>query len=164
MTRKKRLLRDAHHEAGHAVAAWWSGLSVRLISLKPDATTWTRVEYDHHETFRPGTAPSAGDRSEWRKWVKSHAVATIAGPLAVMILTGDDGRGDDILGDKIVASQWIKEGGLDAVECIEAAEALVAKAWPLIEAIAVELTKRMELTGEQMQDVIQPILRGMMPA
>lgn len=160
MSKRKRILRDAHHEAGHAVIAWLNGLSVKLLSLKPDADTWTRVEYNHHETFRPGEVPSAPDRAAWQKWMRAHALATLAGPFAVMTFTDANYTANDILGDNMVAQQWIEEGNLDPDECTEAAAQMVGKAWSLIEAVAAELSKRMELTGEEMQQIIARVVRG----
>lgn len=53
----------------------------------------------------------------------------------------------------------MKKAELDARECVEGANKLVVTAWPLIEAVALELSKRTEMAQEEMPVIIKPLPR-----
>jgi hypothetical protein len=88
---RKRLERIAYHEAGHAAAAWASGLPIRYVTIAPDQETETlghMMPGKNPAGFHPDRNMSANARDR----IERQLICTFAGPEAEARFAGRRSR------------------------------------------------------------------------
>ena len=152
----------AFHEAGHAAVARRFGWPVRSVSILPEL-------YSHGGDFHPQLDSSGRvavdcefpdlESPDHREDAEQYMLFGLAGPTAEYRFRG--------------RSQWNRQGDVAAIsrylwahapegrddeylqELKLKAAALVDEVWPDIEAVAAELVKRRELSGDEVERIVR---------
>jgi hypothetical protein len=152
----------AYHEAGHAVVGYVLGLEVGSVSIIPDAESQGRV-----------FAPLEDQRRyeiDGDEYLEGHLVTLFAGVKAVELHFGTEVDSDDPNTDlSILQSDYGQAGdivltlaGSDPERQYEVSErargradSLVCGHWPAVQAVAQALLIRKELSGGELEDLIE---------
>jgi hypothetical protein len=151
----------AHHEAGHAVAAWRMYLPFKYVTIKPDADDGSlgHVLHDvHPKWFRPDDDLS--DRVRLR--LERHIITSFAGQIAETKFRGRRPRFGMHSDNQIAVDMAFRLGG--SRETLEAylkycwcrSHDVVNGCWRQIEAMAAALLQKQTLGYEDAIEVISP--------
>jgi hypothetical protein len=163
--REKYLEHTAHHEAGHAVTAWWLGqLKKRdFVTIIPDPRTGSLGYLRNPPRFLPKMEESSGNSGSCDRMVlqaEKFVVVCLAGNAASCrhrkmkkrrYLAG--GRSDReqavvVLGHLVCGEELTAHFHLLQLR----AENLVARFWPEVESVAQRLLSEKTLTSEQIRE------------
>ncbi|MCB2100159.1 MAG: hypothetical protein KDE22_04775 [Rhodobacterales bacterium] len=160
----KALQSTAHHEAGHAVAAWCRGVPIKALSIQALGGTDGRFE---HQPFvgDPGLSPFGLD--DFRAQVEDLAVVLYAGPEAQRRFDPDGMRAIHGDGDERMADTLL--GLLSSDDEVRAAYANLYRVlarkfvglpgvWRAIGNLAGDLLDRQRMTGLEVEAVIGEVL------
>jgi ATP-dependent Zn protease len=159
MTTQSALLATAHHEAGHAVAAWTQNIALRKISivkgpefagfvhhapimgsLRPDADRSSRIRFRAEKLIRVCLAgPAAQLRFNARSWRTYHGGEDHRKALGLI---------DYLSVNEVHANAYIRLLELEAVH-------IVPVHWDFIEALAKELITVSTMTGSAIAQFFQ---------
>jgi hypothetical protein len=160
--REKNLEDTAHHEAGHAVAAWWLGqLKKRdLVTIMPDRRTGSLGHLRNPPRFISEMETSGGNSGRAILQAEKFVVGCLAGNAASCrhrkmkkrrYLAG--GRSDR---EQAIAILSHIAGGEELTTYFHLlqlrAENLVARFWPEVESVAKRLLSEKTLTSEQIRE------------
>jgi ATP-dependent Zn protease len=156
----RRLQATAHHEAGHAVAAWRKGLRFKHVTIEPNAEAGSLGHLLHSSAkwFNPEIDQS--DRAILH--AERHIITAFAGQIAEAKFLGRrvrygmkrDNEGAVDLGIRMCGSSEVREAYLRY--CFLASRNLVDANWKAIEAVAEALLERRTLSQEDVIEVIMP--------
>jgi ATP-dependent Zn protease len=144
------LRRTAWHEAGHAVVAWDQKLTVKLVSIKPDAKSRGRTEWTRATDLDPEQARQRENIVTMAGWAAEQASGEAADgrtydgcDLASVMSRIPDGRIEIELG-------WAEQE----------AERIVRANVVRVERLATVLMQRIELTdADEIRDIIEGLDR-----
>jgi hypothetical protein len=150
----------AHHEAGHAVAAWWHGMKFRRVTIKPDGDSLGHVLLRQFpKWFRPDLE---FDNPRVRLRLEHHIIVSFAGQLAEAKFRGRRPRwGMDGDNQQAVEMAYRVCGSRETAEaylhyCLLASRDLVNVRWREIQALAAALLERNTLGYQSAAEVIFP--------
>jgi hypothetical protein len=160
-----------YHEAGHAVVAYRLGIDVDYVSI---------IETDDHRRVDPAGYPATDDlgpeeAASERALAEDHITVSWAGTLAETRLAASSGMGggsgheteavrvltssdlEEIveLGDRIATSHRAFDALIEWLR-VRASD-LLDRYWHEVDAVAMALSRRLELTGAEVANVIGEI-------
>jgi hypothetical protein len=159
-SRRKLLEATAHHEPGHTVAAWQTGVKFKRVTIKPSANDGSLGQLLHNppQWLRPDIDSS--DRVT--RLVEQHIIVSFAGQLAEGKFRGkaprygmrsDDQKAVDlairVCGSEETTNAYLKY-------CWFASRDIVNVRWPEIQAVALALMKQETLNYAEILEVIMP--------
>lgn len=161
MTAKQiRLGATAHHEAGHAIAAWRKHLKFRYVTILPDTTAGNLGHLMHHHAkwFRPDIDSS--DRTTLR--AQTHIIVSLAGQIAEARFRGRrprygmDGDNRSACGMAFHLFGSTKTTNAFLHYCWSATEDLISADWRSVRAVAAALLEKQTLKYDEVIEVIMP--------
>jgi ATP-dependent Zn protease len=164
----KRLQATAHHEAGHAVAAWRKDFRFRSVTIKPDLSKGTLgylLHRKHPKWFQPDIDHT--DRIVMR--IQRHILISFAGQIAEAEFLGRKPRyGMEHDNQSAVDMASFVTGSVETTEaylkyCFAASNELIKVNWQNVTAVASALLERETLTYEDVLEAMMPGTKQWVP-
>ena len=155
---KERLRATAHHEAGHAVMAWWLNLPFRRVTIKPEGDSLGHLL---HNKLPKRFNPEIEKSNRVRLLAERHIIASFSGQLAEAKHAGRSPRYGMHSDNRFAVDMaTFFCGSTETTEaylrfCFFSSRDLVIRWWSLIEAVATELLKRETLTSKEVDAAIK---------
>lgn len=155
---QKKLKRVAHHEAGHAVAAWHCSMRFKYVTISPGAGSLGSLVHKRPKWFKPDR--DASDRVRCR--IERHIVVSFAGQIAEAKWQRRRPRyGYDSDNSHAVDMAFYACGSEQTVNaylkyCWCASTDVVKVRWKEIRAIAKALLKQKTLSYDDCCNIIMP--------
>ena len=150
----------AYHEAGHAVAAWRTGVRIKALSIVPQDDTDGRMT---HVQYFKGQEVEASNSEATRRRIENMAIVCCAGGWAQRRFhprsqwrigtQGDYAQCEDLL-SRLVGYTDTAQAYFNLID-LQARDLIYgAHNWPLVEVLAAALIDQQEMTGKQVRETL----------